>query len=165
MSPGNGNGNGKETVMRSLNLTSLLSRRQRRRTGKITGRGLVAMTLLEIMIVLAILALVMGLLVGPRVFRALSSSKGEVAKNMVKKFAYEAYSEWSMKPSKSGACPTLADLAEFMNSKDTKDPWGEEYVIKCGGDLPAGVTPGSIAVYSKGPDGKDGTGDDIKSWE
>ncbi len=156
---------GKETVMRTWNLHSLLTHRAQRRAGKKTARALVAMTLLEIMIVLAILALVMGFLVGPRVFKALSSSKSEVAKNMVKKFAFEAYPEWSMKPSKSGACPTLADLTEFMNSKDVKDPWGEEYVVKCGGDLPAGVTPGSIAVYSKGPDSKDGTGDDIKSWE
>ena len=70
----------------------------------------------------------------------------------------------SAKPGSKG-CPQLSDLTEFMNSKDTKDPWGEEYVLKCGGDLPAGLSPGSIAVYSKGPDGKDGTGDDIKSWE
>lgn len=150
--------------MRSFNLQALLTRRQRRRTGKVTARGLVAMTLLEIMIVLAILALVMGFLVGPRVFKALSSSKVETARNMVKKFAFEAYTDWSAKPGSKG-CPQLSDLTEFMNSKDTKDPWGEEYVLKCGGDLPAGLSPGSIAVYSKGPDGKDGTGDDIKSWE
>ncbi len=158
-------GNGKETVMRSFDLHALLTRRQRARTGKVTARGLVAMTLLEIMIVLAILALVMGFLVGPRVFKALSSSKGEVAKNIVKKLAFDAYPSWlTQKPGAKG-CPTMSDLTEFMNSKDTKDPWGEDYVIKCGGDLPAGVDAGSIAVYSKGPDKKDGTGDDIKSWE
>lgn len=151
--------------MRTWNLHSLLTRRQQRRSGKVTARGLVAMTLLEIMIVLAILALVMGFLVGPRVFKALSSSKGEVAKNMVKKLAFDAYPSWLTQKVGAKGCPTMADLTEFMNSKDTKDPWGEEYVLKCGGDLPAGVDPGAIAVYSKGPDGKDGTGDDIKSWE
>jgi len=99
--------------MRSFNLQALLTRRQRRRAGKVTARGLVAMTLLEIMIVLAILALVMGFLVGPRVFKALSSSKVETARNMVKKFAFEAYTDWSAKPGSKG-CPQLSDLTEFM---------------------------------------------------
>jgi type II secretory pathway pseudopilin PulG len=151
-------------------LHALVAGQQRRRgtvTASRTGtrvRSLVAMTLLEIMIVLAILALVMGFLVGPRVFRALSSSKTEITKNIVKKLAFEAYSEWSMKMSNNGKCPTVADLSEYMNSKDTKDAWGEEYIIKCGGDLPAGVQ-GGIAVMSKGEDKKEGTGDDIKSWD
>lgn len=50
-----------------------------------------------------------------------------------------------------------------MNSKDDKDPFGNPYVIKCGGDLPAGAS--GIAVMSKGEDGKEGTSDDLKSWE
>jgi len=45
------------------------------RTGHQAG-----MTLLEIMIVLAILALVMGLVVGPRVMKMFASSKVEIAK-------------------------------------------------------------------------------------
>lgn len=127
------------------------------------GRAARGMTLLEIMIVLAILALVMGFLVGPRIFKAFQESKGEVARNIVRKLANEAYPQWAMKPSNSGKCPSLADLSEYMNSKDTKDPWGQEYVIKCGSDLPAGAM--GIAVMSKGDDQKEGTGDDIKSWE
>ena len=107
--------------MRTWNLHSLLTRRQQRRSGKVTARGLVAMTLLEIMIVLAILALVMGFLVGPRIFKAFQESKAEVAKNIVKKLAFEAYPQWSARPGSSGKCPTLTDLSEYMNSKDTKD--------------------------------------------
>jgi hypothetical protein len=151
--------------MRSFNLQALLTRRQRRRAGKVTARGLVAMTLLEIMIVLAILALVMGFLIGPRMFKALSSSRRSRPRATWSRSSPSRPTRlWAMKPGSKG-CPQLSDLTEFMNSKDTKDPWGEEYVLKCGGDLPAGLSPGSIAVYSKGPDGKDGTGDDIKSWE
>ena len=121
------------------------------------------MTLLEIMIVLAILALVMGFLVGPRVYKSFQESRGEVAKNIVRKLANEAYPQWVMKPSNSGKCPTVTDLAEYMNSKDVKDPWGQEYIVKCGGDLPPGAS--GIAVMSLGDDQKEGTGDDIKSWE
>ena len=45
------------------------------------------MTLLEIMIVLAILALVMGLVVGPRVMKMFGESKVDIAQLTVKKFA------------------------------------------------------------------------------
>jgi len=45
------------------------------------------MTLLEIMIVLAILALVMGLLVGPQVMKLFTEGKGDIARAGVKKLA------------------------------------------------------------------------------
>jgi len=122
------------------------------------------MTLLEILIVLAILALVMGFLIGPRIFAAFQESKGEVARSIAKKLAFEAYPQWSMKPSNQGKCPTTSDLAEYVNQKaDFNDPWGNPYIIKCGGDLPSGAR--GIGVLSKGEDGKEGTGDDFKSWE
>ena len=61
---------------------SLLTKSRRRRNNQ---RG---MTLLEIMIVLAILALVMGLVVGPRVMKMFGESKGETTKIKVRKFAH-----------------------------------------------------------------------------
>ena len=146
-----------------MRMSEFLERLRTRRPQQTRARALRGMTLLEIMIVLAILALVMGLLVGPRVFRAFQDSKTEIARNTVRKLANEAYPQWAMKPSNNGKCPTLVDLSEYMNSKDEKDPWGEEYVVKCGGDLPAGAT--GIAIVSKGDDKKEGTGDDLKSWE
>ena len=137
---------------------SLLTKSRRRRNSQ---RG---MTLLEIMIVLAILALVMGLVVGPRVMKMFASSKVEIAKTELQKLAYEAYPQWSQaNPSK--ACPEkLEDLAEFTNKKDTKDPWGNQYKMLCPPNLPAGAR-GGIAISSPGEDGKEGTGDDIKSWD
>lgn len=146
-------------MLRLSRLHAVLTRRQRRAP----ATGLRGMTLLEIMIVLAILALVMALLIGPRIFKSFNESKAEVARSTVRKLANEAYPQWAMKPSNSGKCPSYTDLAEYMNSKDEKDPFGNPYVIKCGGDLPAGAS--GIAVMSKGEDGKEGTGDDLKSWE
>ncbi|MBV8760903.1 MAG: type II secretion system protein GspG [Deltaproteobacteria bacterium] len=121
------------------------------------------MTLLEIMIVLAILALVMGLVVGPRVMRMFGKSKVDIAQLTVKKYAFEAFGEWSQAhPDKS--CPDkLEDLSQYMDNKDIKDPWGNPYKMFCGQNLPAGAK-GGLAVMSAGEDGKEGTEDDVKSW-
>jgi general secretion pathway protein G len=121
------------------------------------------MTLLEIMIVLAILALVMGLVVGPRVMKMFGESKGDIAKATVKKYAFEAYPSWAAAhPDKS--CPDkLEDLNEFMNNKDIKDPWGTNYKMFCGPTLPPGAK--GLAVMSAGEDQKEGTNDDLKSWD
>ena len=121
------------------------------------------MTLLEIMIVLAILALVMGLVVGPRVMKMFGESKVDIARATVKKYAFEAYPSWgAAHPDK--ACPEkLEDLNEYMNNKDGKDPWGGQFKMLCGANLPAGAK--GLAVSSPGEDGKEGTGDDVKSWD
>lgn len=154
-----------ETAMRIPRLTNILDRLRTRRAQRPTrarARALRGMTLLEIMIVLAIIALVMVLLVGRFAFKALQDSKSDITKATVRKLANEAYPLWSMRPGNSGKCPTLENLSEYMNNKVAKDPWGEEYIIKCS-DLPAGAL--GIAVLSKGEDKNEGTGDDIKSWE
>ena len=130
---------------------------------RIAARSQRGMTLLEIMIVLAILALVMGLVVGPRVMRMFGKSKVDIAQLTVKKYAFEAFGEWSQAhPDK--ACPDkLEDLSQYMDSKDVKDPWGNPYKMFCGQNLPAGAK-GGLAVMSAGEDGKEGTEDDVKSW-
>ena len=130
------------------------------RRGRNLQRG---MTLIEIMIVLAILALVMGLVVGPRVMKMFGESKGDIAAATVKKYAYEAFPSWSAANPTKGCPDKLEDLNEYMNNKDTKDPWGGTYKMMCGQNLPAGAK--GIAVMSPGEDGKEGTADDVKSWE
>ncbi|MCG8425456.1 MAG: type II secretion system GspH family protein [Proteobacteria bacterium] len=119
------------------------------------------MTLLEIMIVLAIIALVMGLLVGPVVFEQFGSAQEDIARTEMKQLVHQAYPQWGIKYKKS--CPqSLQDLTEFTNKKDINDPWGNEYAMHCGDNKPSSARFG---VSSKGPDGQDGTDDDIKSWE
>ena len=121
------------------------------------------MTLLEIMIVLAILALVMGLLVGPRVMKMFAQSKVDLTRLKLTKYANEAFPSWSMAhPDK--ACPEkLTDLNEYMDSKDANDAWGRPLKMMCGPSLPAGAK--GLAVMSIGEDGKEGTDDDLKSWD
>jgi len=135
----------------------------RRRLTRSFARAHRGMTLLEIMIVLAILALVMALLVGPRVLNALRDSKVKTTKMKLNQYANEAFPQWSANhPDK--ACPDkLADLDEFMNSHDSNDAWARPIKMMCGTNLPPGAK--GLAVMSVGEDGKEGTEDDIKSWE
>jgi general secretion pathway protein G len=142
-------------------LANLQQKRAERRRNKQRG-----ITLLEILIVLAIIGLVMALLVGPAVMRAFGSSKTKVARIAVRKFAYEAYPQWSAQHTGKRCPESLKDLTPFMNSDDTKDPWGNEYVMQCGDQAPAGSK--GFAVISYGEDGKPGgSGDaaDINSWQ
>ena len=100
---------------------------------------------------------------GKPIMRCTSGSKDETAAITVKKYANEAYPQWE-REHMGQSCPNgLSDLNEYMNSTETKDPWGNGYKMFCGGALPAGVKRG-IAVMSAGPDGKESTSDDIKSW-
>jgi general secretion pathway protein G len=135
----------------------------RNRLARSFARAHRGMTLLEIMIVLAILALVMGLLVGPKVMKMFGESRVDTTKIKLKKYAFEAYPSWSAAhPDK--ACPEkLADLNEYMNSEDSNDSWGKPLKMLCGANLPAGAH--GIAMISAGPDNKEGTEDDLKSWE
>jgi general secretion pathway protein G len=135
----------------------------RNRLARSYARAHRGMTLLEIMIVLAILALVMGLLVGPKVMKMFGESRVDTTKIKLKKYAFEAYPSWSAAhPDK--ACPDkLADLNEYMNSEDSNDSWGKPIKMLCGSNLPPGAK--GLAVISAGADNKDGTEDDLKSWE
>jgi len=131
---------------------------------RIAARGQRGMTLLEIMIVLAIIALVMGFLVGPKVFQSFQQAKGDTASAIIQQFAYEAFPRWSAANPTKGCPSSLQELTKYMNKEDTKDPWGNELIMFCGDSLPP-EAKGGIGILSKGPDGKQGTEDDIKSWE
>jgi len=130
------------------------------------ARSQAGMTMLEIMIVLAIMALVMGLLIGPKVWNMFKAGEKDVARAQVKQMAFEAYQAWARDADSD--CPQkLDELLKFTNKKDAKDPWREELIMVCGTDnrehgKPEGVTFG---IVSKGPDKKLDTKDDIKSWE
>jgi hypothetical protein len=62
-----------------------------------------------------------------------------------------------------GACP--GSLAEMVGGdtdpKVHTDPWGRPFVLKCGDTAPEGHPFG---VLSLGPDGQEGTDDDMRSW-
>lgn len=84
-------------------------------------------------------------------------------RSKVKQYAFEAFPQWAAShPDK--ACPDkLADLNEYMSSNDSNDAWGRPLKMMCGVSMPPGVR--GLAVMSLGEDGKEGTEDDITSWE
>lgn len=88
----------------------------------------------------------------------------DTAKFDVKRLAFEAYPQWAAAhPDK--ACPDkLEEFLEYIDKKTTAtDPWGHPYKLFCGSSLPPGAM--GLAILSLGPDGKEGTGDDVKSWQ
>src|SRR5215510_598529 len=111
----------------------------RTRLARLYARPARGMTLLEIMIVLAIIALVMGLLVGPRVMRSFGDARKRTTRIKLEQYVNEAFPQWaSNHPDK--ACPDkLEDLNEYMNSKDIKDGWGHPLKMLCGQGMPPGV--------------------------
>lgn len=123
-------------------------------------RGLAAqsqrgMTLIEILVVLAIIGLIMG---GVAVVasNALGGAKEDTARKDISNLEQSV----EMYMIKSGKCPkTVQDIkAAGIIKKATKDPWGNAYEIKCPGEH------GEFDISSPGKDGQMGTDDDINSW-
>jgi len=93
----------------------------------------------------------------------LEASKRDIAKITANKLAVEAYPTWAMShPDK--ACPDkIDDLAEYLSDKSALvDPWGHPYRFYCGPSAPPNKGAGAMSL---GPDGQEGTADDIKSWD
>lgn len=114
------------------------------------------MTLIEIMVVVAIISLVLGG-VGLMAFNQFKQAQTDTARKDVVQIqqAVELYMT-----QKRGKCPkTLQDLkASGVAAKVSKDPWGNDYQINCPGEKT------SVDVISSGPDGELGTEDDVNNY-
>ncbi len=116
-------------------------------------------TLLEIMIVLAIIGLIVGS-VGVMVFNRFKKSQSQTARIRVGEIS-SAVQQFMI--DNSNTCPRSMDelVSGKYLKKGLKDPWGKEFVLRCPG---TNDTEGADVV-SGGPDKAEGTADDIKSWE
>jgi general secretion pathway protein G len=68
----------------------------------------------------------------------------------------QAAALWRSLKGGAGECPTVSRLIEEKEidpSSTTEDPWGSPFVISC--------TEDDVTVSSPGPDGKQGSKDDI----
>jgi general secretion pathway protein G len=117
------------------------------------------MTLIEIMVVVAIIGLLMGtvgVVAYNRYKKAKLTNAAQVINNIKQALVHFAMDN-------KDPCPK--DLSELKTGKyidkEAKDPWGEALGFKCPGEHDTD----SADVWSKGPDRKEGTEDDIKSWE
>ncbi|RFC50657.1 MAG: general secretion pathway protein G [Verrucomicrobia bacterium] len=138
-----------------------------------SGMASRAFTLLEIMIALAILALLVGLAV-TNLDTIFGNAQGTTAKLFVSESIKLPLSSYRIAmgdyPSTAEGLQALitapASKADswhgpyFSDPKIPVDPWGETYVYK----YPGVHNPKGYDIYSKGPDKQDGTADDIGNW-
>jgi len=114
------------------------------------------MTLIEIMVVVAIISLIMGG-VGIMAFNRYQDAQKQDTKNQTITIqgAIEQY-----RTAKRGKCPkTMQDLkAAGFISRVAKDAWGNDFTFKCPGEK------SSVDVMSPGEDGEIGTADDITNY-
>jgi len=126
-------------------------RRRRRQAG---------FTLLEIMVVLAIIALLAGG-VGTAVFKQYRSAQRKTAMLRVKAVR-DASAQFMM--DNSNNCPRSVDdlvAQKYLDKNNAKDPWGNAIILRC----PGTNDQDNADVISPGPDKQEGSADDIKSWD
>jgi general secretion pathway protein G len=123
---------------------------QKRLRAKRSGRGV---TLVEVLIVVAIIAMVAG---GVAVF-ALPKYKEAQIKNAETgaRIVRTAIQQWQAANNET-SCPTMSQLVQEKQldpGQSTKDSWNQDYTLTC--------TDDEVIVSSNGPDKKKGTKDDI----
>lgn len=114
-------------------------------------------TLLEVMIVLAIIGLIAGS-IGVAVFGRFKKAQINTAKINVTEIA-NATQQYMIE--NGSTCPQSMDdlVAKGNLKKKIFDPWNKDFIFKCPGQ------GDGADVMSTGPDKQEGTADDIKSWE
>lgn len=118
--------------------------------GRAGQRGV---TLVEVLIVVAIIAMVAGgvaVFALPK-FREAQIKTAETGARTIR----QAIQSWQA-TSNETTCPTVSQLVQekqLDSATNTNDPWGQPYTLTC--------TDDEIIVISSGPDKKKGTKDDI----
>jgi general secretion pathway protein G len=117
-------------------------------------------SLLEIMIVLAIIALITAG-VGTVVFNSFKKAKIQIAKQRVGTVR-DAVVKYMI--DNASACPKGIDdliAQKYIDKSFAKDPWDKPFLFLC----PGTNDTDSADITSAGPDKQEGTADDIKSWD
>jgi general secretion pathway protein G len=112
-------------------------------------------TLVEIMVVVVIIGL-LAAFAGPRIWAMLGFGQRSIAETKCKEY-FDQAKTWKM--IKKKAPESLDEMTAELNPGDgpflevVDDPWGNPYVLEREGN--------NVRVFSFGPDGTEGTEDDI----
>ena len=122
--------------------------------GRATTAGF---TMIEIMLVLALVGLIVGaVVVGLR--RQARNGQVQAAQLQIRQLSAMFFQH---RFANNGECPFLKLWLEDRTLKaEPKDPWGRSLLIVC----PAEHDEGGADIMSLGPDGQPGK-DDIESWK
>ncbi len=152
-------------------MTSIFNQQNRiRRTNRPRAHG--GFTLIELLLVLAILvvlaSMVLTMFSGTQEKAYKDAAKGQVGifKSAVNLYKYhtraypQALDGLITKPGDAGLSDRWA--GPYLDAtKLPLDPWDHEYKFAA----PGKHNPDSFDIWSMGPDGQDGTADDIGNWE
>lgn len=133
--------------------TDTLLALHRKLRGARTRRAARGVTLFEVLIVVAILAMVAGGVAAfalPK-FREAQKQQAETGARVVR----TAIQQWQAANNEI-SCPTISQLVQEKHldpGQSTNDPWGQAYALSCADE--------DVTVISPGPDKKKGTKDDI----
>jgi general secretion pathway protein G len=140
-----------ETIMKADLLKAVRERYQSSaRKRRALRRGV---TLFEVLIVVAILAMIAGGVAAfalPK-FREAQKTQAETGARIVR----TAIQQWQAANNET-TCPTISQLVQEKHldpGQNTNDPWGQAYALVCSDD--------EVTVISSGPDKKKGSKDDI----
>ena len=157
-----------KNVTRTVELEQRMST-QRRTHRHHTPRGGAGFTLIELLLVLVILAVLAAVVVprftGRTEQARIAAAKADIAAIDLQLDAFEV---------DAGRYPTTEEgLAALMTppatikawhgpylKKPPMDPWSRPYVYR----YPGQFNPAGADLYSNGPDGNEGGGDDIGNW-
>jgi general secretion pathway protein G len=118
-----------------------------------------AMTLVEVMVVVAIIGLIMGA-VAFEVRRRLIQARIRMTQTKIVR-TKEAIALYDLEAGPGCPQSLQALVDERILENEPLDAWGEPLLFRC----PAEQGRGVADVWSKGPDGRDGTEDDVCSWK
>jgi general secretion pathway protein G len=138
-----------------------VNKASRKKLGRLSRKGQRGMTLIEIMVVIAIIGIVMSA-VGYGVMNYLAEAKVDAARVSIEKIAsvlemyYARHDEYPSNleelTKKKGKRQKSA-----LKKADLKDPWKKKWLYSVDGDV--------FKLCSSGPDKKQGTEDDICQGE
>jgi general secretion pathway protein G len=125
-------------------------------TGRQVTGNLRGMTLIEIMVVIAIIS-IMSAAIGYGVMNYLARAKIDIGKNQLRVIA-NALDIYSVEEDYPDSLSALAQGKNpLLKENQLKDPWKQDVIY----NYPASKSDGTYDLCSKGPDRKEGTEDDI----